>query len=130
LNSLAPLIKKDKYSEETLNLLFQKNHIDEKTGNVIRTKPWFKSSTINFLVQEEIIPDPHTQFGKAKSSYLPLKEKFLAGEQRIIRAKLEAEQEEFSGEQIKQKKLSILHSLMEFAQEQEGNLNINLTLDD
>ncbi|CAI2182384.1 2035_t:CDS:2 [Funneliformis geosporum] len=114
LNSLAPLIREDKYSEESLNLLKSLN---------------LKPANQTFLVQEEIIPDPHTSFGKSKSSYLPLKEKFLAGEQRIIRAKEEVQAKKLNEEQIKDNKLSILRNLMEFAQNHQGNLNLNLTLD-
>ncbi|CAI2185135.1 13962_t:CDS:2 [Funneliformis geosporum] len=105
LNSLAPLIREDKYSEESLNLLKSLN---------------LKPANQTFLVQEEIIPDPHTSFGKSKSSYLPLKEKFLQGEQRIIRAKEEVQAKKLNEEQIKDNKLSILRNLMEFAQNHEG----------
>src|SRR3954468_21872671 len=96
LNSLAPLIREDKYSEASLTLL-----------KSLHLKP--ASST--FLVQEEIIPDPHTGFGAVKSSYLPLKEKFLTGEQKILRAKLEQKQKKVSEEQIRNKKTSIVNSL-------------------
>src|SRR4051794_20536666 len=69
LNSLAPLIREDKYSLEALELL-----------KSLHLKP--ASST--FLVNEEIIPDPNTDFGTPKSSYLPLKIKFLQGEQQSL----------------------------------------------
>ncbi|CAI2178382.1 2464_t:CDS:10 [Funneliformis geosporum] len=100
LNSLAPLTREDKYSEESLALLKQLN---------------LKPANQTFLVQEEIIPDPHTQFGKSKSSYLPLKEKFLQGEQRIIRAKAETRQKKLAEKKIKENKLSILRSLWKVA---------------
>ncbi|CAI2195705.1 7506_t:CDS:2, partial [Funneliformis geosporum] len=108
LNSLAPLTREDKYSEESLSLLKQLN---------------LKPVNQTFLVQEEIIPDPHTQFGKSKSSYLPLKEKFLKGEQRIIRAKAETRQKKLAEKKIKENKLSILRSLWKVANREEEDLS-------
>nr|CAG8530704.1 2851_t:CDS:2 [Entrophospora candida] len=101
LNNLAPLIREDKYSESSLTLLKSLN---------------LKPNIQIFLVQEEIIPDPHTAFGTAKSSYLPLKEKFLLGEQRTLQKVKEEEERELKEEKIKQNKLSILRSLMNFAE--------------
>jgi hypothetical protein len=90
-----------------------------------------KPSTSTFLVQEEIIPDQYTSFGTPKSSYLPLKEKFLKGEQKTLRKVKEIQEKKLNEEQIKQNKLSILESLMEFANDREENqsLNLNFTLD-
>ncbi|CAG8583877.1 11066_t:CDS:2 [Cetraspora pellucida] len=62
LNSLSPLIKEDKYSENSLQLFRSLN---------------LKSHHQTFFVREEIIPDPNTAFGVAKSSYLSLKIKSL-----------------------------------------------------
>src|SRR6185437_10416693 len=113
------LIREDKYSEEALQLL-----------KSLQLKP----NTTTFLVQEEIIPDPNTQFGTAKSSYLPLKEKFLKGEQKTLRKVKETKQKQLNEEEIKQNKLSILRNLMEFAHQQinyeYGTLNRSLTLDE
>jgi hypothetical protein len=116
LNSLAPLIREDKYSLEALELL-----------KSLKLKP----NTTTFLVNEEIIPDPNTSFGTAKSSYLPLKEKFLKGEQKTLRKIKEAEEKKLSEEEIKQNKLSTLDNLLTFANNREENqsLNINFTLD-
>ena len=114
LNSLAPLIRENKYSKESLELL-----------KSLHLKP----NTATFLVQEEIIPDQHTSFGIPKSSYLPLKEKFLKGEQKTLWKIKEQKEKKLSEEQIKQNKLSILHSLLTFANHQEKSLNLNLTLD-
>ncbi|CAG8473907.1 14673_t:CDS:10 [Ambispora leptoticha] len=91
LNSLSPLIREDKYSEEALQLL-----------KSLHLKP----ATQTFLVQEEIIPDQHTAFGTPKSSYLPLKEKFLKGEQKTLRKKKEIAEKKLNKEEIKQNKLS------------------------
>jgi hypothetical protein len=122
LNSLAPLIREDKYSEESLQLL-----------KSLHLKP----STQTFLVQEEIIPDPNTSFGFSKSSYLPLKEKFLKGEQKTLRKIKEIEEKKLNEEEIKQSKLSILRSLMEFVKKHRSNVwfkkdlkEFNYTLDD
>jgi hypothetical protein len=115
LNSLAPLIREDKYSEESLNLL-----------KSLHLKP----SNQTFLVQEEIIPDPHTAFGTAKSSYLPLKEKFLRGEQKALLASAKRIEKELNEEDLQKNKLSILNSLINYAQQTEENLNLNLSLDD
>jgi len=114
LNSLAPLIREDKYSEDCLQILKSLN---------------LKPANQTFLVQEEIIPDQHTSFGVSKSNYLPLKIKFLSGEQKTLRKIKELEQKKISEEQIKENKLSILRSLMNYAQLTETSLNINLTLD-
>ncbi|CAG8504118.1 10020_t:CDS:2 [Cetraspora pellucida] len=51
LNSLSPLIREDKYSENSLQLLRSLN---------------LKSNQQAFFTNEEIIPDPNTQFGTAK----------------------------------------------------------------
>jgi hypothetical protein len=116
LNSLAPLIREDKYSNDSLQLL-----------KSLSLKP----TTQTFLVQEEIIPDPHLAFGTPKSFYLPLKEKFLKGEQKTLRKIKEIEDKKLSEEKLQENKLSILESLMEFANEREENrsLNLNFTLD-
>jgi hypothetical protein len=114
LNSLAPLTRKDKYSLEALELL-----------KSLHLKP---ASSV-FLVNEEIIPDPNTAFGTAKSNYLPLKEKFLKGEQKILQKIKATKEKQLNEEEIRQNKLSILHSLLTFANS-EKSLNINLTLDD
>src|SRR5437762_11728470 len=90
LNSLAPLIREDKYSLEALEIL-----------KSLKLKP----NVQTFLVQEEIIPDPHTAFGTTKSSYLPLKEKFLKGEQKILRIKEAERQKQLNTEEIKQNTL-------------------------
>lgn len=122
LNSLAPLIREDKYSQESQELL-----------KSLQLQP----NVQTFLTQEEIIPEPHTAFGTPKSSYLPLKAKFLKGEQKTLRKIKEQEEKKLSEEQIKENKLSILESLMSFAEKQltheffepHGNLDYNLTLD-
>jgi hypothetical protein len=97
LNSLAPLVREDKYSLESLKLL-----------KTLHLKP----NTTTFLVGEEIIPDPNTQFGAIKSNYLPLKEKFLKGEQQTLRKIKESEEKKLNEEEIKHNKLSILNALM------------------
>jgi hypothetical protein len=122
LNSLAPLIREDKYSKESLELL-----------KSLQLKP----NVQTFLTQEEIIPDSHNSFGTPKSSYLPLKEKFLKGEQKTLRKIKELAKKKLSEKQIKEHKLSILESLINFAEEQLNydyfeqyrNLDYNLTLD-
>jgi hypothetical protein len=109
LNSLAPLIREDKYSKENLELL-----------KSLQLKP----TTQTFLVQEEIIPDPHLAFGTPKSSYLPLKEKFLKGEQKTLRKLKELEDQKLSEEKLKEAKLSIISNLMSFAEERFANTSL------
>ncbi|MCE8163785.1 MAG: hypothetical protein I3274_06275 [Candidatus Moeniiplasma glomeromycotorum] len=113
LTSLAPLIREDKYSEESLDLFYQE--IKENEDKKIRIKPWFKYTTLIFLVQEEIIPELQTSFGVVKNNYLPLKEKFLKGEWIILRKMKEAEEKEIREQEIQENKLSILGSLLTFA---------------
>src|SRR5207249_9768297 len=64
LQNLAPLTKEDKYSEKGLKVLRSLQ---------------LKSSALSFLVNEEILPNPNTDFGEVKSPYLFLKTKFLEG---------------------------------------------------
>ena len=70
LQSLAPLTRKDKYSLDSLELL-----------NSLQLKP----TSLSFFTGEEIIPNPNLDFGEQTSSYLPLKLKFLFGEQKVLR---------------------------------------------
>ncbi|CAG8855694.1 22308_t:CDS:1, partial [Gigaspora margarita] len=110
LNSLSPLIREDKYSEESLQLFKSLN---------------LKPQQQNFFVREEIIPDPNTQFGSVKSSYLPLKTKFLGGEQKVLRVKLKEQEQQERVELVQKKKNSILKSLLEFGCEvQKVNQNL------
>jgi hypothetical protein len=67
-------------------------HRQDEEGKRVRGSTVFENSTISFLVQEEIIPNPHTDFGARKSDYLPLKIKFLEGEQRTLRKIKEQEE--------------------------------------
>jgi hypothetical protein len=118
LNSLAPLIREDKYSNDSLELL-----------KSLHLKP----DTSVFLVNEEIIPNPHLAFGTPKSSYLPLKEKFLKGEQKALRKLRDIQEKKLSEEQIRKNKLSIIKSLMQFAKLKEltnQTLNVNYSLKD
>jgi len=80
-------------------------------------------------VQEEILPDTNTQFGEVKSPYLPLKLKFLSGEKKVLDEQAKEEQKQTNQEELTERKLSIVHSLMEFADNTEDNLNLNYTLD-
>ncbi|CAI2201246.1 12011_t:CDS:1, partial [Funneliformis geosporum] len=106
-----PLIRENKYSLESLELLKSLN---------------LKPNSTTFLVQEEIIPDLHTAFGTTKSSYLPLKEKFLKGEQKTLRKVKELAEKKLSEEQIQENKLSILKSLMNFAELNISSSEISL----
>jgi hypothetical protein len=99
LKSLAPLIKEEKYSENSLNLL-----------NSLKVK----QSSLKFFVSEEIFPVPNTDFGKATNSYLPLKNKFLLGEQKTLQLVEKAKQKQLKFEETQSKKLSIITSLLEF----------------
>ncbi|CAJ0836763.1 8501_t:CDS:10 [Entrophospora sp. SA101] len=95
LQSLAPLTKEFKHSPQSLALI-------RSLG--------LKATNLSFLVQEEIIPDPNTQFGETKSPYLPLKLKFLQGEQKALEQEAKARQKETDQEEIAENKRSILIS--------------------
>lgn len=98
LQALAPLTREDKYSEDSLPILHS-----------LELKP----SHLSFLVNEEIIPNPNLDFGEVKSSYLPLKTKFLAGEQKTLRKEREAQEKQLRAEEILANKQSIITSLLE-----------------
>jgi len=92
-----------------------------------------KPNNQTFLVQEEIIPDPNTSFGTTKSNYLPLKEKFLKGEQKTLRKIKESEEKKLNEEEIKHNKLSILNALMnwgEWTMEDDYLYDFNYSLTD
>jgi len=116
LTSLAPLIKENRYSKEAQELLQSFN---------------LKFTSLSFLVNQQIIPNPHTDFGQAPHPYLTLKTKFLEGEQKTLQEKAKEEEKVLREEEIQEQKLSIIRSLLTLAQKrQEGqSLNINLPLD-
>ncbi|WNE40138.1 MAG: Major outer membrane lipoprotein Lpp [Mycoplasmataceae bacterium] len=99
LQSLAPLTKEEKYSESSLELL---KSLQLKTTSLI------------FLISEQITPDPNTDFGKITNPYLPLKTKFLLGEQRILQLAEKEKTKQQKAEEINNQKLSIIASLLDF----------------
>jgi len=66
------LLKENRYSEEAQELLQSLN---------------LKFTSLSFLVNHQIIPNPHTDFGQAPHPYLSLKTKFLEGEQKTLSEK-------------------------------------------
>lgn len=116
LTSLAPLLKENRYSEESRELL---NSLD------------LKFNSLSFLVNQQIIPNPHTDFGKAPNPYLILKTKFLEGEQKELCEEAKIREKALREEEIQEQKLSIIRSLLTLAQKREENqsLNISLSLD-
>ena len=98
LQSLAPLTQEDKYSPNSLQLL-----------RSLQLKP----SSLSFLVSEEIIPNPHTDFGETKSPYLPLKTKFLEGEQKTLLTQLKEQQKQANQQEVINKKLATLNNLLD-----------------
>jgi hypothetical protein len=116
LQNLAPLTKEDKHSERSLKILHSLQ---------------LKSSSLSFLVNEEILPNPNLDFGETKSPYLPLKIKFLEGEQKTLREQVKLKEKQIREEEIKEQKFSIIRSLLTLAQKRkEGqSLNISLPLD-
>jgi len=116
LQNLAPLTKENKYSEKGLKVLRSLQ---------------LKSSSLSFLVNEEIVPNPNLDFGETKSPYLPLKVKFLEGEQKILREQAKVRERVLREEEIQEQKFSIIRSLLTLAQKREEgqSLNINLPLD-
>ncbi|RHZ37565.1 hypothetical protein [endosymbiont GvMRE of Glomus versiforme] len=113
LQSLAPLTKEYKYSQQALELVRYLS---------------LKSSSLSFFVNQEIIPDPNTAFGETKSPYLPLKTKFLQGEQKILKKQQEEKEKQANQEQIQADKLSIITSLLKWYKETDET-QFNLTLD-
>ncbi|CAG8603417.1 7360_t:CDS:1 [Ambispora gerdemannii] len=101
LKSLAPLTRKDKYSAPTLELL---NSLSLKTNNLI------------FFTNAEILPNPNLDFGENPDPYLPLKTKFLSGEQKILRKTAEQKEKQISQQELQDNKQSILNSLLDFAE--------------
>src|SRR6185369_17548293 len=102
LQSLAPLTREVKYSKESLQLLRSLN---------------LKPTTLSFLVNEEILPNPNLDFGEAKSPYLPLKIKLLEGEQKTLQKQQELQTKQIRQEEVEKNKQSIILSLVEFAEE-------------
>ncbi|CAG8816594.1 21199_t:CDS:2, partial [Racocetra persica] len=79
LQTLAPLTQEYKYSLAAKALL---NSLD------------LPPAKINFLVREEISPNPHTEFGEPQNPYLPCKLQYLLGQQKILRAVEKVRQEQ------------------------------------
>ncbi|CAG8470745.1 8142_t:CDS:2, partial [Racocetra fulgida] len=113
LQALAPLTREDKYSEDGLQIV---------------RKLELKPSSQNFLVNEEIIPNPNLDFGEVKSPYLPLKLKFLTGEQKILRKEREAQEKQLRAEEILANKQSIITSLLDQGTEKEAVRKVIKTL--
>ncbi|KLL05415.1 MAG: hypothetical protein MRERV_1c103 [Mycoplasmataceae bacterium RV_VA103A] len=112
LQALAPLTREDKYSEDSLQLV---------------GKLELKPISQNFLVNNEIIPNPNLDFGEVKSPYLPLKIKFLQGEQKKLRKEREAQEKQLRAEEILANKQSIITSLLEwYGNQDETQFNLNL----
>ena len=116
LTSLSPLLKENRYSEEAQELLQSLN---------------LKFTSLSFLVNQQIIPNPHTDFGQVPHPYLTLKTKFLEGEQKTLQEQAKERELTFRKEEIQEQKISIIRSLLTLAQKrQEGqSLNINFPLD-
>ncbi|CAG8687119.1 11375_t:CDS:2, partial [Ambispora gerdemannii] len=97
LTSLAPLTRQDKYSAESLELL---NSLS------------LKSTNLNFFTNAEILPNPNLDFGESKDTYLPLKIKFLSGEQKTLLAEIKQRKKQANRTEIQANKDSILISLL------------------
>jgi len=115
LTSLSPLLKENRYSEESLELINSLN---------------LKFNSLSFLVNNQIIPNPHTDFGQAPNPYLTLKNKFLDGEQKELREEAKVREKQIQEEEIQEQKMSIVHDLLKLLSDDEGeDLNISLSLD-
>ena len=101
LQSLAPLTRHDKYSLHACELLKE-----------LHLKP----TALLFFAQEEILPHPNFDFGAQTSPYLPLKIKYLAGEQKIFAHQANWAKKEQNKQAIAEEKLSIIASLVQFLQ--------------
>jgi hypothetical protein len=84
-----------------------------------------KHNHLTFFTNEEILPNPNLDFGKVKNPYLSLKIKFLQGEQKILRVKLKEQKQQEKAAEIKEKKYSVLTSLVEFGEETLADDNEN-----
>ena len=115
LTSLSPLLKENRYSEEAHELI---NSLDLKFNN------------LSFLVNQQIIPNPQTDFGKAPNPYLTLKTKFLEGEQKTLREEAKVKEKQTKEEEIQEQKFSIVRALLTlFSDGKDKDLNISLSLD-
>ena len=114
LTSLSPLLKENRYSAESQELLQSLN---------------LKFNSLSFLVNHQIIPNPHTDFGKVPNPYLTLKTKFLEGEQKTLREEAKVKEKQTKEEEIQEQKLSIIRSLLAlFSGVKDKDLNISLSL--
>jgi len=104
LTSLSPLLKESRYSEEAQELLQSLN---------------LKFTSLSFLVNQQIIPNPHTDFGKAPNPYLTLKTNFLEGEQKVFKEQAKVNEKTLRKEEIQEQKLSIISSLLKLENESQ-----------
>jgi hypothetical protein len=102
LQSLAPLARENKYSNNSLQLL-----------NSLQLKP----TSLSFFINEEILPNPNLDFGETTSPYLPLKLKFLLSEQKVLQKEAELAKKEQREEEIEEKKAAIFEALEKFFRE-------------
>ena len=82
------------------------------------------------MVNEDILPNPNLDFGLVTSPYLPLKLNFLLGEQKMLKKQLELVKKNQRGEEIKEKKLSIIEELIvNFPEKQTDLHKLNYSLE-
>jgi len=114
LKTLAPLQQEYKYSPDLLNS--------------IRSLK-LKYDSLSFLVQQQIIPDLHTQFGEPKDPYKFLKQQVIAQEQKKLFKQEQEEERAKSQQRIQESRESLLPTLLDFGQNNpEGVIELELPI--
>jgi len=108
LKTFSPLQKEFKYSKSLL----------EKTRSLN-----LGGSVLNFLVQQEIVPDLTTSFQEPKDPYQSLKQEILTKNQKQIRQEIREKNKEQESKELEAVRNSLLPSLIEFAQQNLDNLS-------
>lgn len=108
LKTFSPLQKEFKYSK---NLL-------EKTKSLN-----LGGSVLNFLTQQEIIPDLTTSFQEPKDPYQSLKQEILTKNQKKIRQEIREKNKEQESKELEEVQNSLLPNLIKFAQQNLNNLS-------
>jgi len=109
LKTFSPLQKEFKYSK---NLL-------EKTKSLN-----LGGSVLNFLTQQEIVPDLTTSFQEPKDPYQSLKQAILTKNQKQIRQEIREKNKEKEDQELEAVRNSLLPSLIKFAQQNLDNLSL------
>jgi hypothetical protein len=87
------------------------------------------TNSLNFLVNEEVLPNPYDNSDKTTTPYLALKTKFLTNQQKQYQKELLEQEKILSQQRIKELYQSLLPTLLEFGKHNLGQLaKLNLRL--